>query len=200
MPYTNLLFTVKGVNLMAEELLEKIPPEKRWAITAKYLARFIFLRGDKKTAPLLGSVEGFISPLHSKEKWFEIQEKVLCDVALQGPMQIAKETFNIPVEDAIGAAKLVIVVATLLYGPEQKWWEIVEATPERAVLKAPTCWGWELYDELEVEPEFRTCYSLEKIVYSEGIEAINPKLTYKLTKAQPYGDPYCKAVIEFKDE
>ena len=179
--------------------MEKIPPEKRWAITAKYLARFIFLRGDKKTAPLLGSAEGFISPLHSKEKWFKIQEKVLCDVALEGMMQ-TKEMFNIPVEDAIDAAKLVMVVAILLYGPEHKWWEIISETPERTILRAPTCFAWDLYDDLEVEPEFRPCYSLEQIVYSDAIKAINPKLNYTMTKARPWGDPYCEAICEFKEE
>ena len=57
---------------MAEELLEKIPVEKRWSITAKTLWRFIVLRGDKIIAPLLGMGKGIISPLWSKEKWYEI--------------------------------------------------------------------------------------------------------------------------------
>jgi hypothetical protein len=183
---------------MAEELLEQIPPEKRWAITAQILARFIFLRGDKLIAPQLGVGKDIISPLWSKEKWFEIQEKVLPESAT-GMMQ-TKKMFNIPVDDAIGAAKLVIVGATLLYGPEQKWWEIIEENPERVVLRAPKCFGWELYNEYEVEPELRTCYSLEQLVWPVALKSINPKLTYTLTKSVAWGDPYCEAVIEFKEE
>ena len=181
------------------ELLEKIPPEKCWAITAQILFIFMVLRGDKLIAPQLGVGKDIFSPLWSKEKWFEINEKVLPEAGMK-MMQMAKEMFNIPVEDAIGAAKLVIVVATLLYGPEQKWWEIVEATPERAVLRAPKCFGWERYNEYEVEPEFRPCVSLEQTFWPEGLKTINPKITRKRTTALPLGDTYCEFVVEFKGD
>ena len=112
---------------------------------------------------------------------------------------MVKEMFNISVEDAVGASKLAIVFATLLSGPEP-WWEIVEATPERAIFRAPECWCWEIYNEYEVEPEFRPCEVAEKSCWEEGFKEINPKITFKLTKALPWGDAYCEAVIEFKDE
>ena len=112
---------------MAAELLEKIPAEKCWAITANILWRFLVLRGEKLIAPVLGKGKDIFSPLWIKEKWYEINEKIFADAGRQ-MMLMAKEMFNIPVEDAIGAAKLQIVVATLLSGPELEWWEIVEAT------------------------------------------------------------------------
>jgi len=84
------------------ELLEKIPPEKRWAITAQILWRFIVLRGDKIVTPELGKGKDIFSPLWSKEKWYEIIEKIFGDAGRMMYPYI-KETFNIPVEDAIGA-------------------------------------------------------------------------------------------------
>jgi len=183
----------------SKEILEKIPTEKCWAITANILFRFMVLRGEKLIAPQLGMGKDIISPLWSKEKWYEINEKILPDAGMK-MMPMFKEMFNIPVDDAIGAAKLVIVVATLFYRPELKWWEIFEVPPEIAVLRAPKCYGWEIYNEYEVESEFRPCKVVEQRVWPEGLKAINPKITWKLTKALPWGDPYCEAVIEFKDE
>ena len=181
-----------------EELLEKIPPEKRWDITAKTLWRFKIMRGDKLIAPELGVGKDIISPLWSKEKWDEINEKITGDAGKKG-MPMVKDMFNIPVEDAVGAAKLLIVFETLLFGPEA-WWEIVEVTPERAVFRAPECWCWEMYNEFEVEHELRPCDVAEQSCLEKGYEAINPKITYKLTKALPWGDPYCESIIEFKNE
>ena len=185
---------------MAAELLEKIPAEKRWAITAKTLWRFIMLRGDKRIAPLLGTGTDIISPLWSKEKWYEIVEKGFGAEAGKKGMPMVKEMFNISVEDAVGAAKLFMVFAALLVGPELEYWEIVEATPARAVLRAPKCWCWEMYNECEVDPEFRPCDVSEQAGWEAGYKAINPKITCKLTKALPWGDPYCESVIEFKEE
>jgi len=181
-----------------KELLEKIPPEKRWDITAKTLWRFTVLRGDKIIAPLLGIGKDIISPLWSKEKWYEINEKIWTE---GGKMliQFVTETFNISVEDAIGAATLSHVVGKFVMGPE---WEIEigEATPERAVVRYTNCPNWEIYNEFEVNPEFRPCDVSHELFVGEGLKALNPKLTYKLTKAMGWGDPYCECVIEFKDE
>jgi hypothetical protein len=45
---------------MTEELLERIPPEKRWAITAKFLIGCTVLIGPKTVVHLLG--EGIFVP------------------------------------------------------------------------------------------------------------------------------------------
>jgi hypothetical protein len=184
---------------MVKELLEKIPPERRWAITAKTLWRFLVLRGERLIAPELGTGKDIISPLWIKEKWYEINEKILGDAG-RNMMPMVKEMFNIPVENAIDAAKLATVVVALIVGPEQEYWEIVEETTEKAVFRAPKCWCWEMYNEYEVDPEFRPCDVIEQAFWPEGYKEINPKITHTVTKTLPWGDHYCEMVIEFKEE
>jgi len=181
-----------------DELLEKIPPEKCWEITTKALWRFIVLRGDKTIAPELGKDEGVIAPVLGAEKWKEINDKIYDDAARQ-MFQGFKEAFNIPVEDAIGAAKLVIVSGTLQTGPEYTP-EIVEATPERAVVTTTGCLIWDRYEEFEVNPEHRACDPACERFFDGGLKAVNPKLTFKHTRIMPWGDPYCKWLIKFKEE
>ena len=179
------------------ELLKKIPPEKRWAITAKALTRLFGLRVIL-TRPLLGRGHGIISPILAWEKHEEIQEKTFGEHGKQF-IPWVKETFNIPVEDAIGAAKLAIVAGRLLMGPESQY-EIVEATRERVVLKRAQCVWLERMNDFEVDAELMTCPPAHQANSEEGLKAVNPKITVKLTKAMPWGDPYCEDVIEFKDE
>ncbi|WP_287585573.1 hypothetical protein [Candidatus Borrarchaeum sp.] len=183
---------------MAEELLEKIPPEKRWAITAKTLTAFVVLRGDKIIAPQLGIEEGVIAPVMGAEKWDEINDKVFCEGGKVFYPWV-KEMFNIPVKDAIGAYKLLIVVETLLSGPEQEH-KLVEATPERVVSRLTKCPWWERYQEFDVHSEHRACDAADQKHQEEGLKAVSPKLTFKLTKTRQGGYPYCEYVIELKDE
>ena len=57
-----------------------------------------------------------------------------------------------------------------------------------------------MYNEYEVNPEFRPCELTEQAAWEEGHKAINSKIAYTVTKMLPWGDPYCEAVIEFKEE
>ncbi|MFX1520518.1 MAG: hypothetical protein ACFFCD_11415 [Promethearchaeota archaeon] len=50
------------------ELLERIPAEKCWEITAKFLTKFLVLRGEKVIAPELGKEEGIFAPVLGSEK------------------------------------------------------------------------------------------------------------------------------------
>ncbi len=181
-----------------EELLKKIPVETCWTITAKALTGFLVRRGEKRIAPDLGKSEGFISPLWSKEKWIEVGVKVFGDGGKQ-LFPMVKDSFNIPVEDAVGAANLVIVAATLAFGPETKF-EIVEEGRERAVLRITKCALWENYKEHEVDPAYIPCEAGHQVFCEEGLNAINPKLIHKITKSLLRGDLYCEDVYEFKDE
>jgi len=181
---------------LTKKLLEKIPAEKGWEITAKILTRLTILRGSKTTAPLLGAGEGIISPVMGWEKYEEIQAKIMGRAANRF-FPMVKEMFSIPVDDAIGAVTLLIVVGTLMAGPEYKF-EIVEAHPERAVLRRIQCAWWERYNEHKVDPELWVCPAGHQAWNEEGLKTINPKLTYKLIKALTWGDPFCEAVIEFK--
>ena len=133
---------------MVEELLEKIPPEKRWALTAKILTGLSTLRGSKIMPSVLGEEEGVIAPVWGLEKMIEIFTKIYGEGRKKMNLWV-KETFNIPVEDAIGAAKLSIVAAILHMGPELRV-EIVEATRERAVLRMFKCAWDDRFNELEV--------------------------------------------------
>ena len=180
------------------ELLEKIPAEKCWALTAKILLTISVLRGVKTVMPLLGTEEGFISPVRGLEKFQEITDKIVTEGGKKLIPWI-KEMFNIPVEDALGAMELWNVWGDLAYGPEWET-EIVEATPERVVLRYTKCPWMERYKEYKVTPEFIVCPSNHQTVAEEGLNAITPKLNYKLIKAMPWGDPYCEGVIEFKEE
>jgi len=112
---------------MVKELLEKIPAEKCWEITTKILTSLYVIRGEKIIAPSLGKGEGITSHIWGAERWTEINEKIFGDGAkLMFPW--VKETFNIPVENAIDADDLETVVNTLLLGPEGEC-EYVENSP-----------------------------------------------------------------------
>jgi len=181
------------------ELLEKIPAEKCWALTSKIISAFFVIRGEKIIAPSLGKGEGITSHIWGAERWVDINVKIFSD-GVRELLPWVKETFNIPVEDAIGAAKLVIVAATLLCGPEIEWWEIVEETPERVVVRWPKCVWTERYKEFDADPAFIPCPKGHRAAWKEGLKAVNPKITHKLPKTMPEGDPYCETVIEFKEE
>jgi hypothetical protein len=183
---------------MAEELLEKIPPERRWEITSKILSRFMVLRGEESVAPLLGKGEGIISPIWGAEKWQEIHIKVFGDGG-KHLFPMFKEMFNLPVENAIDADNLVTVVATLMNGPENTP-EVVEATPERVVGRIIKCTWMERYKECDIDRAFIPCVHGDQAWGEEGLKAVNPKISYKITKAMPLGDPYCESIVEFKEE
>ena len=181
------------------ELLEKIPPETCWALTAQALTKITVLRGVKIMPFILGKDEGIFAPVWGWERWKEIATKVIVEGAKRFE-QWVKETFNIPVEDAVGAAKLSKVSLILLFGPECEI-EIVEATPERTVIRWTKCPWWERYEEFEVDPELRaSCLGGHQAVGGEGVKAINPRITFKLTKSLARGDPYCEDVFELKKD
>jgi hypothetical protein len=181
-----------------EELLEKIPPETCWAITAKILSSLFVLRGDKTTAPILGTGEGVTAPILGAEKWKEIVVKAYSEGVPEGIAWV-KETFNIPVENAIDADNLMTVASRLELGPEWEH-EYIERTPERVVCILTKCPYWERYKEFNVDPAFIFCDDGHKAICKLAFKRINPKITYKLTKAMPWGDPYCEEVYEFKEE
>jgi hypothetical protein len=78
--------------------------------------------------------------------------------------------------------------------------EIVEETRERVVVKINQCSIWNSYKYHGVQPDILSCEHVCKTTIEEGLKAVNPQLTTKYTKAMPRGDPFCKHVIEFKEE
>ena len=180
-----------------ETLLEKIPAETCWKITAKTLLNIALLRGVKTVFPLLGKGEGIISPVMGFEKWREIVDKIWAESGRK-IFPWVKKTFNIAVKDAVGAVKLAIVTGVLTSGPEGMG-EIFEDSRERVVVRRSKCGWMERYKELEVDPELITCDGGHLTFAGEGLKAIDPRINFKITKAMPWGDPYCELVYEFKE-
>jgi len=179
------------------ELLEKIPVEKRWALTSTALSKLVSLR-VARTRLALGAEEGIIAPVLGTEKMKEISMKIWAETGKKF-WPYFKEIFNLIVEDAVGAAKLSIVAGILSEGADNEY-DIVEANTERAILRISKCVWWKRAKENEVNPELMHCEFAHQLCSEEGLKAINPKFTYKITKVMPRGDPYCEVVIEFKDD
>jgi hypothetical protein len=156
------------------------------------------LQGEKKTAPEMCKDEGIIAPVLGAEKWIEMNVKIYGEGILFMAL-LLKDMFNIPVENAIEYANLYIVNMTLCPGPGLEV-EFIEKTPERVVVRTTKCPYMDRYKEFEVDPTFISCGHSHKLYNEEHLKKINPKLTGKLTKAMPFGDPYCEEVIEFKEE
>ncbi len=78
--------------------------------------------------------------------------------------------------------------------------EIVEANPERAVIRW-TKYGWdERFNELDLALGLRGgCQSGRQTLFEEGLNAVNLNISYKFTKSLAKGDSYCEYVIEFKE-
>jgi hypothetical protein len=136
------------------------------------------------------------------EKWIEINVKIFGDGS-EFLFPMFKDMFNISVEDAIGAAKLADVVATLELGPDNsmEFAEFVEESPERVVERRYKCTWMERYKDFKVPHAFIPCDKGGCQAWSEeGLKAINPKINYKMNKSLAGGDPYCELVYEFKEE
>ena len=171
---------------MADEILKQTPCEMKWQITAQSLTG-----GLASLDPILGEILGV-------DQWKEINVQLAAEGGKM-LLPMIRENFNIPVEDATGAATLAKVTGILYMGPEFTT-EIVKATPERAVVRTTKCGVWEMVKELELDPELIVCDVGHQTVVEAGFKRVNPKITHKLTKAMPRGDPYCEDVFEFKEK
>jgi len=185
--------------ITTETLLMQLPPETGWAITANTLTSFIVSRMLKTSTPFLGKDDGILSLLSGWDKEVEIKAKIYAEGARK-MFPFIKDMFNVPVKDAVGSANLLIVAATLMNGPETKF-EIVEATPERVVVRWLKCvWMERWFKDFGTTPELIPCVHSDQAWGEAGVKAVNPRLTYKVIKAMPQGDPYCETLIEFKEE
>jgi hypothetical protein len=131
------------------------------------------------------------------DKWQEIHDNLWGEGGKMTYPQI-KKSFNIPVDDAIGAATLAGVVATLQHGPTYEW-EVVEETPKRCVYRFTKCPWWDTYQAFGAKPENIVCAGGHERFVGDGLKAVNPKLKHTLTKAMPRGDPYCESVYELEE-
>jgi hypothetical protein len=164
--------------------IEKVPAETKWALSTRIHTGAVVAM-NTAIGEMLGSEKG-------REFVYNIWKS-------GGGMifQSVKDALNIPVDDLEGITNLHDVCAYLTAGPELNF-EIVESTPTKVVVRAPKCGWWERYQDFNVKSELRNCPEGHQAWGESGLKAINPKLTYKVTKAMPRGDPYCEMVIELK--
>jgi hypothetical protein len=62
------------------------------------------------------------------------------------------------------------------------------------------CPFWNRWKEHEVDHDIISCYPSHEAAWKEGCKALNTKVSYKLTKAIPQGEPYCEEIYELKEE
>ncbi len=167
---------------MAEEILEKIPLEKRWAMAAQS-----FSNGCMGYIQVLLGIIG-------KEKLAEIESEMWGEGMKMSFLSFMKE-FKMPAEDAVDAANLTAIFAVLALGPECKM-ERTEESRNRVVDRYLNCPWWESAKQFGIADQYEcSCGD-----WSEAaLKAINPKLTATLTKSQSRGDPYCECVYELKE-
>jgi len=160
---------------------ERIPVEKCWEITARNL-----------TGALMGYVI-VLSRVVGREKLSEITSKMWGEGG-RNFIPVIREAFNIPVEDAAGAGKLIAVATILGMGPEMEQ-QIVEETANRTVIRTTKCTFHERQKEFGIVGEV-DCAIPDAAWCNEGLKAVNPNLKVTITKALSRGDPYCEHVIE----
>lgn len=74
----------------------------------------------------------------------------------------------------------------------------LQATPERAVRRTTKCALWERAKEYNLLEAFEVCGEPCGTFVEEGFKAVNPKITFTLTKCPEWGDEYCEFLYEFK--
>jgi hypothetical protein len=172
----------RGFRKMAEAILEKIPFKRRWEIATQ-----------SYNSGCMGYIQVLLGII-GKEKLAEIQSKMWGE-GMKTVFPNFMEEFKIPVEDAVDAANLTGAITILTLGPECKV-ERIEETANRVVERWIKCPWWESAKEFGITGQYDcTCSAWTK----EGLKAINPKLSVRLTKARPRGDPYCEYVYELKE-
>jgi hypothetical protein len=169
---------------MSKEIIDNISAETRWTIA-----------GQNWTGGMT-YIGMMLEPILGMEKWQGIMNEFW---AGGGKMMFPqmKEAFNIEVKDAIGGYKLLAVVASLPAGPEFED-EMIEVTPERVVWRTRKCAWMERAKEFGVDLKTMTCPAAHQLWGEEGLKAVDPRFTHKMTKWMPKGDPYCENIIEFK--
>ena len=167
-----------------KKIIGKVPPEKRWEMTAKSL-----------TGALVAYSLTFL-PIMGKEKLTEIESKMWAEVAKTAFLK-TKETFNLPAEDAVDASNLAAVSGILGFGPEFKV-EAIEKTKNRVVGRVTKCPFWERLKEFGATAQY-DCVPGCAAWGTEALKMVNPKMTREIVKALPREDRYCEIVYELHE-
>jgi hypothetical protein len=168
---------------MAEALLERIPVERRWEIAT-----------ESYTGASMAYVQALLE-IVGKEKLGEIEAKMWSEGnKMFYPM--IKEEFKMPVENAVDAANLSDLTVMLTMGSGYEA-ERIEETEKKVVERWSKCPWWKMANDYGIADKY-DCTSICAVSIEEGLKAINPKLTCKVTKTLPRGDPYCEFIYELK--
>jgi len=161
--------------------LKKIPMETRWAF-----ASGAFTYTDTLLSKALFDQVG-------REAMEEIHRKWQT-AAGQGAKQTAN-ALGLSAQNAKEAAEVISTLTFIYCGPEEKF-ETVEATPERAVVRCLVCPRANRRKEMGITDDL--CSAMSQTWWDSCAKSFNPQLTATLTKAMPWGNPYCEWVIELQ--
>jgi hypothetical protein len=179
--YSYILMEVRKMPETAAETIKTIPIETRFLETTK---------GNIAVWMVLSNI---LRDTVGEEKWKEIVGPIFTQAG--AGVKAVKDQFGLVGDDAKAASEALILAPLVGFGPEPVI-EITEATKDRVVSKQTICPLWNRVEELGLKGDPCT---FGHICWSEaGIKAINPNLTFQLTKAMPKGDPYCEWVVELK--
>jgi hypothetical protein len=177
--------TMAGMFELFEKTLGKISDDIKWKSAYE---------------SYVGSICGYdltMAEVLGMDKWQEIHDNLWGEGGKFTYPQV-KEAFNITVENAIDAANLAAIVATLGHGPRYET-EVIEETPKRAVYRYTKCPWWDTYQAFGAKPEHIVCHGGHDRFVGDGITAVNPKIKHKLVKSMPRGDPYCEVIFELEE-
>ena len=163
------------------EGVEKVPAETRWSIATRALTGAITVI-SKAMRDVLG-----------QERYNEVWGEIWAEHG-RAAKQIADD-LGLSGGDAKSAAETAQLVIIAAMGPEFKF-ETVEATAQRAVITLTAGPWWNRRQELGISEDL--CSVACAAFWDALTRSLNPKLTVKLTKAIPRGDPYCEWVLQLQ--
>ena len=163
------------------KIVERIPERVRWEIAARAFTGIASVY-NKILLDILG-----------KEKFYEMLEAIWSENG-RNFIPAIKEAFRMPAENAVDAMNMVVAASILSMGPEFEM-RVIERSAKRAVARTFKCPWLERYREMGVAGSIDCVYG-DLAFCREGLKAINPKFSVRITKAMPRGDPYCEHVVE----
>lgn len=150
------------------------PSARKWKATGRARGRYM---GDLERAVY--------------ERWGGEGLKVIGQVYAQAAERIflqGLKNFGIKEKDARAFA-LFFVISNTIIGYDM---ELVEATPERAVVRYHTCHLFESPSPADALICREANFNFEK----RAAELLDPRLKVTMTKLRSAGDPYCEFVVE----
>lgn len=178
----SLLIQSKAVYAQTlEDNLDKIPMKTRWAVAS---GAFVYTQISEDKA-LLDKV--------GQGKYNEIKKK--SGLASGARNKKRAESFGFTGDDAKSVAAMATALVTMYYGPAQKY-EIVDAEAEKALVRCTNCAYWDTLQARKITGD--TCSVFSQSWWEGFVTAMNSKLTLKLVKARPLGDPVCEWAFTLK--